>query len=350
MRHQRVLALLALVLLLSTSALGAEASFLFIGNSHTDANYLTTLFAGLAEVGGHPVHVENSTLGGSTLSYHTHYQPTLDKIQERPWDHVVLQEHSLLPVIDYWRLNSFYPSAAKLDSIITASGSHTTLFCHWARPFPMGEYCVFDHCSREFVDYFDMQAEMSAAYPPIAASLGVPLIMAGDAWAAALRIDPDLPLWGGDDLHSSAEGAYFTACIFYRFFFEESPVGLPFYGPLDAATALQYQQLVDVVVTGVEVPGPDTMARLLPSRPNPFNPMTEVRFEVGEPGLIEVTVHDVAGRLVTCLQPGAVLAAGPYRRSWDGRNDAGRAMPSGTYLVKLRADDGIQSQKLTLVR
>jgi len=328
----------------------ADTSFLFIGNSHTNANGLKDIFASLAESGGHTTYVDESTVGSSTLSYHSHYQPTLDKIQERDWDFVVLQEHSLVPVIPYWVENSFYPKATLLDSIITASGSNTALFMHQARENPSGVYCVFDYCSREFDDYFDMQAEMSSPYHPLAEALDVPLVRVGDVWAIALSGDPSLPLWSSDELHVSVEGSYLTACVFYSTFFGESPVGLAYTAGLDPPTALMYQELADPVMTSVsDLPLAVSSLTLL-AHPNPFNPSTEIRFDLPEPAEVTLTIFDTAGRRVRMLTHGARLDAGAQRLRWNGCDDEGRRVGSGLYFAKLVAGDSVGRGKLVMLK
>lgn len=347
---KRHLACFILAISLLPLAVGAETSFLLIGNSHTDAHGLDNIFASLAESGGHSVYVTDSTVGGSTLSYHSHHQPTLDRIHERDWDFVVLQEHSLLPVIEHWVINSFYPKAALLDSIITGSGSHTALFLHHARENPSGTYCVSDYCSREFVDYFDMQAEMSAPYYPLADALGVPLAPVGDVWASALLEDPSLPLWGVDELHASLEGAYLTACVFYTTFFGESPVGISYTAGLDASTALMYQEIAGQAIASAGRLPSAASPQNLSAHPNPFNPSTEIRFDLLEPVEVTLSIFDTAGRRVRMLEHGARLDAGTQRVMWNGRDDAGHEVATGVYVLSLEAGTEVLHCKLTLLK
>jgi flagellar hook assembly protein FlgD len=44
------------------------------------------------------------------------------------------------------------------------------------------------------------------------------------------------------------------------------------------------------------------------------------------------------------------LGAGNIVATWNGRDDAGRAVPSGVYLVQLRAGAHRESRKLTLLK
>lgn len=80
---------------------------------------------------------------------------------------------------------------------------------------------------------------------------------------------------------------------------------------------------------------------LLPNTPNPFSPYTKIRYESSGvmEGPIKLTIHDVTGRRVRDL--GLVNATtGVHQVTWDGRNDNGRRMGSGVYLVRLRTARG----------
>jgi subtilisin-like proprotein convertase family protein len=88
---------------------------------------------------------------------------------------------------------------------------------------------------------------------------------------------------------------------------------------------------------------------LLPNVPNPFNPRTDIRFELGAGGRTRLTIFDARGMLVRRLVD-AHLDPGPHVRTWDGRDDAGRAVPSGTYLYRLERGDAVQARKMLLMR
>ncbi|MCK9995139.1 MAG: endonuclease/exonuclease/phosphatase family protein [Candidatus Krumholzibacteria bacterium] len=93
-------------------------------------------------------------------------------------------------------------------------------------------------------------------------------------------------------------------------------------------------------------------ARLLPNVPNPFNPSTELRFELDTPGSVELNVYDARGHLVQSLVAGQ-FAAGPHGVMWDGTDRAGRQVASGVYQVRLvtrvGAETIIKTQSITLV-
>ncbi len=89
--------------------------------------------------------------------------------------------------------------------------------------------------------------------------------------------------------------------------------------------------------------------RLLPARPNPFNPSTLVSYELPASGPVAVRIQDVRGRVLRTLEEG-VVAAGPHQVEWNGRRDDGRAVASGMYFVHIVSPWGNATQKLTLLK
>lgn len=70
--------------------------------------------------------------------------------------------------------------------------------------------------------------------------------------------------------------------------------------------------------------------------PNPSSGAARATFALAADARVELRVHDVAGRRVRTLDAGA-LPAGRHQLSWDGRDDAGRAVRAGLYFVGLQA-------------
>ena len=83
--------------------------------------------------------------------------------------------------------------------------------------------------------------------------------------------------------------------------------------------------------------------------PNPFNPRTEVRFNLLEPGFTRLWVADLQGRRVADLLA-ETRGAGPQSVVWEGTDSGGRALGSGVYLCVLETPGGRVSRRLTLVR
>lgn len=88
----------------------------------------------------------------------------------------------------------------------------------------------------------------------------------------------------------------------------------------------------------------------LSASPNPFNPETSVRYMLQEAGAASLVVYDLRGRRVRSLLSGVSQSSGPHELSWDGCDDAGAALPSGTYVLWLEAGGAIASKRVSLVR
>ena len=91
--------------------------------------------------------------------------------------------------------------------------------------------------------------------------------------------------------------------------------------------------------------------RLLGNWPNPFNANMIIAFDVARTVPVHLVVYDVLGRRVRALHSGELLTAGPYRTSWNGRDDEGRPAASGIYLYRLTAgEDFTAVGRMTLIR
>lgn len=103
-------------------------------------------------------------------------------------------------------------------------------------------------------------------------------------------------------------------------------------------------------VTPADVrPTPSATLRLHQNQPNPFNPVTTIRFEVPEDGRVLLCIFDVQGRLIRKLLD-CRLDAGPHRVNWDGNDEAGAAQASGCYVARLEAAKEKRTMQMVLVR
>ena len=83
--------------------------------------------------------------------------------------------------------------------------------------------------------------------------------------------------------------------------------------------------------------------------PNPFNPRTTVSFALQGSGATDLVVYNLRGERIRVLASGS-LEAGRHDVVWDGRDDRGRAVASGSYVVELRHAAVRRTYKLTLVK
>lgn len=97
-----------------------------------------------------------------------------------------------------------------------------------------------------------------------------------------------------------------------------------------------------------EIPAP-TQTRLLAIYPNPFNPETNISFDIAQPTRVQIKIYDVGGRLVRNLTD-QHFEAGHFEETWNGRDDAGRTLPSNVYYARMVADSVVQMRKMTLLK
>jgi hypothetical protein len=83
--------------------------------------------------------------------------------------------------------------------------------------------------------------------------------------------------------------------------------------------------------------------------PNPFNPSTEIRFDIPTARTVQLRVYNQLGQTVRTLVDNR-MKAGSYRIKWDGKTEAGSSVSSGVYFYSLEAGDYSQIRKMTLVK
>jgi hypothetical protein len=101
--------------------------------------------------------------------------------------------------------------------------------------------------------------------------------------------------------------------------------------------------------TPAPLPAP-ALAQFHGAAPNPFNPLTHIRFSLpAEAAQVSLQVYDAAGRRVRTLVQGA-LPAGDHAIAWRGDDDEGRAMASGVYFSRLVVGGEAHRASMVLVR
>ena len=96
------------------------------------------------------------------------------------------------------------------------------------------------------------------------------------------------------------------------------------------------------------VPFPSSLD-LAQNAPNPFNPQTEIAFELARAGNARLTIYDVSGRLVRTLHEGHLDAA-HHTMAWAGRDDRGRAVASGVYYLRVEVGGSVAVRPVRVVR
>ena len=133
----------------------------------------------------------------------------------------------------------------------------------------------------------------------------------------------------------------------------KQPLADPEKAPLDLRMAtVSDPQAAKVRVKGIDAPPvlPDKFL-LHQNFPNPFNPETTIRFEIGSAAgsVVQLDVFNVLGQHVTRLKK-ETLAAGVYNVIWNGTSATGFPVASGVYFYRLQVGDEIETRKMVLLK
>lgn len=213
MRKPTQLAALVLTVLL-TSASGAEEArestglrLLFVGNSLTYTNDLPGMLATLLEWAQVDVErIETEALPNFGLPDHWRRKRTRRAITEGRWDVVILQQG---PSATEGR-PSLLEYSRRFAGEIRRAGARPGLFMVWPSA----------RRSRDFPGVSD-------SYRTAALEIDGLLFPVGEAWRAAWRRDPELPLYGPDGFHPSPLGTYLAALVLFEQLADRDPASLP---------------------------------------------------------------------------------------------------------------------------
>ncbi len=88
---------------------------------------------------------------------------------------------------------------------------------------------------------------------------------------------------------------------------------------------------------------------LSPNYPNPFNPSTNISFQLPIDEWVELGIYNNLGKKVRTLAD-QKYAKGQHTLVWDGKNNRGKGVVSGIYIYKITAGKFTQTRKMNLVR
>ena len=92
-----------------------------------------------------------------------------------------------------------------------------------------------------------------------------------------------------------------------------------------------------------------TQSALHPPYPNPFNPVTTLRYDLPEDALVNITIYDMMGRQVKTLINGS-QTAGYKSIQWNATNNLGEPISAGMYIYTIQAGEFRQTKKMILLK
>ena len=100
-------------------------------------------------------------------------------------------------------------------------------------------------------------------------------------------------------------------------------------------------------VAAQEIP---TDFQLSQNFPNPFNPVTSIRYGLPRDENVTLRVFNILGEEVATLLNDEPRSAGFHVAIWDGRDQQGRQVASGVYVYRLQTEAVSQTKKLLLLK
>ncbi len=181
-------------------------------------------------------------------------------------------------------------------------------------------------------------------------------VFAADSLAGNLRVSHSL-LCNGRTI--TGPGVVYTVRFRCRNVNAQTPLTLLVTAPNRTTFYMAGTMLNPLVTTGAmvrvgsgttsAVPATSPGLTALRAAPNPFNPRTVISFDLAIGGDAVVDIHGVDGRRLRTLWRGPV-EAGTWRGEWDGRDDAGRVVAAGVYLVRARAGGSEAVTRIVLLK
>jgi len=84
--------------------------------------------------------------------------------------------------------------------------------------------------------------------------------------------------------------------------------------------------------------------------PNPFNPSTEISFDLPRATSVKIDVVNILGQSVRTLVNDERRSAGRYQVTWDGTSASRTPVASGVYLFRIKAEDFEATRKGLLLK
>jgi choice-of-anchor B domain-containing protein len=113
-----------------------------------------------------------------------------------------------------------------------------------------------------------------------------------------------------------------------------------------------WQQGVFIFSFSPESVLPEDLTRpvLLPNFPNPFNGSTLIRYFLPEDGLVKLSIYNILGEIVRSFAQKRVAGGVVGQIQWDGKDNFGRSVSTGNYIVRLESERGNVSRVIHLTR
>jgi hypothetical protein len=239
-----------------------------------------------------------------------------------------------VPDPDFWGVDSFryvitdgyrgYDTASAYITVINVNDppSEFALLIPTLQDTVDGNLDTLAFSWREAVDIDSPEL----SYELIITGLGVDTLIATNDTMLVLR---DVSIFAHDQIYTwvvnVSDGEYTAACIAaYEFVWSET-FGLGSFTTLPELYMLHQ------------------------NHPNPFNPVSTIRYDLPQSSEVSLVIYDLLGREVARLVD-SQMEPGYHQVQWDGRNRYSKEVPSGIYIARLMTPEYSKAIKMALLK
>ena len=225
-----------------------KENILFIGNSFTFYWNLPLVVEAMANERNYNYDITQSTASGSSLKDHWFENDELKSktlIATGRYDRVVLQDYSLNPLQNLVESRMYFTDFIEW---VKANNGAPYIYATW----------MYKGISNNNYDVVD---PIQDALQPIADKTGAVMVPIDQAFRTLQKRHPNIPIFMSDNKHPSPVGTYLAACVYFRIFTGESPLGLArryerkdengkkiFLGMVEKSSAKICQEIVDQIL------------------------------------------------------------------------------------------------------
>ena len=113
-----------------------------------------------------------------------------------------------------------------------------------------------------------------------------------------------------------------------------------------------YSNVVSVIIESVSISDQDkipTSFAVHQNHPNPFNPTTQIKYDLPEDALVSITIYDIMGRSIKSLV-NSNQSAGYRSIQWNATNNLGEPVSAGMYIYMIQAGEFRKVKKMVLLK
>lgn len=232
-------------------------SVLLIGSSYLGYNDFPNMFYNFCKSGNKELIIGQAIEYGKLLDYHAENQSTIEKINSRKWDFVILQDapstigypddhHLIFPS---YTKHETYKAIESLNNTVKSNNAEakTILIMPWA--FEDGLTWIPGQSDT----YEIMQRKVYDNSISWARSLNIGLSPVGWAFNEVIKTNKQLHyLFLSDFNHASYRGSYLMACVLYTTIFNKSCINNNYYGYITRTEAEYFQSVASGIWANFE--------------------------------------------------------------------------------------------------